>query len=158
VKHWWAGWLLLAALQAPLGAAAEPLALPGLDGVTRSLASWRGRAVLLSFWATWCEPCIAEVPHLVKLQAHYGERGLTVVSVGVDVVRTLDINYPVLVEDPDRARPLLAAWGDKSGVIPYLVLLDRQGRVTATHRGPIDADELEEMVKPLLAAQTDGER
>lgn len=160
--------LMVAALVAPAGAAtvgepavvaAERLSLPGLDGVKHTLAHWQGRAILLSFWATWCEPCIAEIPRLAALEERYRARGLSIVSVGIDepaklrnVVRTLDINYPVLVADPDRARPLLDAWGDKSGVIPFLVFIDRHGRVTATHRGPIDPDDLEDLIRPLLVA------
>lgn len=158
-------WLLLAAvLGAPatvLGdtatIAAGRLSLPGLDGVTRDMAHWRGRGVVLSFWATWCDPCIAEIPHLVALEERYRDRGISIVSVGIDepgrlrnVARTLAINYPVLVADPENARPLLEAWGDKNGVIPYLVLIDRHGRVIAARRGPIDKEELDDFVGPLL--------
>jgi peroxiredoxin len=152
--------LLLAV--AAIGAGAAPLSLPDLDGAGHTLADWRGRVVLLAFWASWCEPCIAEIPHLVALDARQRAHGLSIVGVGLDapdklrnVVRTLSVGYPVLVADPDDARPLLEAWGDKSGVIPYLVLIDRQGRVVATHRGPIDKDELDEFVEPHLSAAND---
>jgi thiol-disulfide isomerase/thioredoxin len=153
--------LLVAALVAPAVALGDAeLSLPGLDGVNHTLADWRGRAIVLDFWATWCDPCIAGIPHLVALQQRYRRRGLSVVSVGIDdpaklrnVVRTLAIDYPVLVADPERVRPLLDAWGDKDGVIPFLVLIDRRGGVIATRRGPIGEDELEELVRPLVAAE-----
>jgi len=144
-------------LGGPACAAAEQLSLPGLDGGSYTLAHWRGRAIVLNFWASWCEPCIAEIPHLVALQKRYRERGLSVVGVGIDdpaklrnVARTLEINYPVLVANQDRARALLKSWGDKAGVVPYLVLLDGNGQVSATHLGPIDQDGLDEFVEPLM--------
>ncbi len=153
--------LLIAALVAPTAsAAAERLSLPDLDGANHTLAEWKGRAVLLNFWASWCAPCIAEVPYLRALGERYRERGLSIVSIGIDeplklrnVARTLAIDYPVLVADPDNARPLLDAWGNRRGVIPYLVLIDSDGHVTATHRGPIDKDSLDELVRPALAAE-----
>jgi thiol-disulfide isomerase/thioredoxin len=153
--------LLAAALAAPVAALGDAqLSLPGLDGANHTLADWRGRTVLLDFWAAWCDPCITGIPHLLALEQRYRQRGLSIVSVGIDepdklrnVVRTLAIDYPVLLLDPGRAQALLEAWGDKRGVIPYLVLIDRQGRIAATHRGPIEPDELEQMVKPLLAPE-----
>jgi peroxiredoxin len=100
------------------------------------------------------------VPHLRELGERYRERGLSIVSVGIDeplklrnVARTLAIDYPILVADPENARSLLDTWGNRRGVIPYLVLIDRDGRVTATHRGPIDKDSLDELVRPALTAE-----
>lgn len=153
--------LLAAVLAVPVVALGDAeLSLPGLDGANHKLTDWRGRALVLDFWATWCDPCIAGIPHLMALERRYRQRGLSIVSVGIDdpaklrnVVRTLGIDYPVLVADPDHARPLLDAWSDKHGVVPYLVFIDRQGRVTATHRGPIGEDELEELVRPLVAVE-----
>jgi thiol-disulfide isomerase/thioredoxin len=151
--------LLAAMLVAPSAGAAERLSLPGLDGAMHTLANWQGRTVLLNFWATWCDPCIAEVAHLVALENRYRPRGLSIVSVGIDepaklrnVVRTLAINYPVLVAEPERSRALLEAWGDKKGVIPFLVLIDKQGRIVATRRGPIGREELDDLVAPLLSS------
>jgi thiol-disulfide isomerase/thioredoxin len=135
----------------------RPLSLRGLDGVTHSLADWRGRVILLNFWASWCGPCLAEIPDLVSIQEQFGGQGLQVVGVGIDearklrnVVRTLEINYPVLVADPDAGEALMAPWGNRSGIVPYSIGINREGHVAFTHRGPIRGGELTELLRPLL--------
>lgn len=153
-----------AMLHADVMAAARMPALADLDGVKHRLAEWRGRVVLLNFWASWCNPCLKEIPDLVSAQADYRDRGLAVVGVGIDearklrnVVRTLEINYPVLVADPDGGGRLMQPWGNRIGIVPYTVVIDRDGRVAAVHQGPIRRDELDEILLPLFSAGPAGE-
>lgn len=134
-----------------------PLLLPDLNGEQRSLYDWHGNVIVLNFWATWCGPCQQEVPRLIDWQdAFYGD-GLRVVSVGLDdpgklknVVRTLGVNYPVLVADPDADRKLLTRWGDPRNVLPFTVVIDRDGNLHYMHVGVFEAEEFEVWVKPLL--------
>jgi peroxiredoxin len=140
-------------------AAKQTISLPGMDGVTRHLSDWRGQVIVLNFWAAWCEPCLKEIPDLVSLQDEYGGRGLQVIGVGVDeprklrnVVRSLEVGYPILVTDPDAGSRLLGQWGDPSGVIPFTVVIDRSGRIAYRHRGPIARSDLAERVLPLLTS------
>jgi peroxiredoxin len=133
------------------------MTLPGLDGNRHSLADWRGKIIVLNFWAAWCAPCQAEIPDFVASQERYASRGLQVVGIGIDaekplrnVQRTLEMNYPVLVADPAGHRSLLQQWGNGSGVIPYTVVIDRKGRVAYTHRGPMEHGDLDAIVLPLL--------
>jgi peroxiredoxin len=144
---------------------APQLTLPGLDGTKLNLADWRGHMVVLVFWATWCAPCLTEIPDLVALEKQYHPRGLNIVSVGIDdreklsnVVRTLGINYSVMVADPNTARSLLHDWGNNKGIVPYTVILDRAGRVYATHIGPIYRKELETLIQPLLDTIPDNQK
>ncbi|HTY99861.1 MAG TPA: TlpA disulfide reductase family protein [Rhodocyclaceae bacterium] len=151
--------LAVAAAGRQPAAGKQTISLPGIDGVARRLSDWRGQVIVLNFWAAWCEPCLKEIPDLVSLQEEYGGRGLQVVGVGVDelpklrnVVRSLEVGYPVLVIDPDAGSRLLGQWGDPRGVIPFTVVIDRDGRVAYRHRGPIARADLVERVAPLLAA------
>jgi len=138
------------------------LRLPDLDLVQHSLDEWRGSIIVLNFWASWCAPCQSEIPTLVANQAKFGGRGLQIVGVGLDrtaplrnVGRTLGVNYPILVADPERQSEILARWGDAAGVIPYTVFIDRRGATVYTHSGPLDRDELHERLSQLLAAPPD---
>lgn len=135
---------------------------PDLSGVEHSLREWRGRVLLLNFWASWCAPCQAEIRHLVRFQKRYAKQGLQVIGLGLDeshklrnVTRSLEINYPVLVAAEKQSRKILQAWGDKSGLIPYNVIFDRSGRMVSIQRGILDEERFDTFVKPLLEKVAD---
>jgi thiol-disulfide isomerase/thioredoxin len=128
--------------------------LKDVDGNQVSLASYKGKVVLLNFWATWCGPCKAEIPDLVELQAQYRD---DLVVLGFSVDDTVDkllpyaseykINYPVLVgngrEDvQDAYGPL---WG-----IPVSVIIGRDGTIAKKHSGIASKEQFEREIKSLL--------
>jgi thiol-disulfide isomerase/thioredoxin len=125
-------------------------------GAPQTLAQWRGKLVVVNFWATWCAPCREEIPMFVKLQREYGERGLQFVGVAIDdpakvgpFVREFGINYPVLVGGLDAAE-----WsrrlGNKAGGLPYTLIVGRDGTVRASHLGAIKEAELLPYIQTLL--------
>lgn len=125
-----------------------------INGRTVRLADFKGKVVLLNFWATWCAPCRAEMPELVKLQREYEARGLQVIGVAVPryrraavrrAARRLNLNYPVLY----GSRDLVAAY-DAGEVLPTTVVIDREGKVRARILGILEPDEFEQSVRPLL--------
>ncbi len=141
------------------GESAPSLALPDLTGRTRTLDEWRGRVILLNFWASWCSPCMYEIDDLIRYQKEYAGRGLQILGIGVDaprklanVRRSLGIVYPVLVADPMSG--ILERWGDTRRMIPYSVLLDRRGRVVWRYRGLLNDEVFADKVLPLLAPGT----
>ena len=141
----------------PAGEATPALRLPGLDGRVHRLEDWRGRVVILNFWATWCPTCQYETPDLMRYQRDYGGSGLQVVGVGLDEARklnnfrrTVGMNYPILRADPARSGALLAAWGDRKGVLPYTVVIDRDGQVVFRHVGRFNDVLFDDFVRPLL--------
>jgi thiol-disulfide isomerase/thioredoxin len=128
--------------------------LKDMNGVDVSLASFKGKVILLNFWATWCGPCKAEIPDLVALQAQYAD-DLVVLGFSVDdpVEKILPyaaeykINYPVLVgngrEDvQDAYGPL---WG-----IPVSVIIGRDGTIAKKHSGIASKEQFEREIKALL--------
>jgi peroxiredoxin len=154
------GWLQRRSAQlhgdgaALLGQPAPELTLPDLDGRPHRLADYRGRRVLLNLWASWCAPCLKEMPALAAAQAKFGDRGAIVLGIGMDepararaFLAAHPVGYPILLgrlEPPDTATAL----GDADGVLPYSVLLDADGLVRAARRGTLDAATLERWLAP----------
>lgn len=139
-----------------------PLILEDLEGKQRRLHDWHGKVIILNFWASWCGPCQAEIPHLVRYQRTYAGRGLQVIGVGLDerrkvrnVVRTFGIDYPMLLADAGQGRDLLGQWGDPGGVLPFSVVIDRDGRIHFMQIGILDEESFTDHVLPLLAVVPD---
>ena len=132
-------------------------AFPDLNGKLQPLAQWKGRVVLLNFWAPWCPPCRKEIPDLVKLQAKYANRGFTVVGIAIDTAdntqaftdQQFDLNYPILVGG-EKGIELAKRLGNTVGVLPYSVILDRRGEVLYTHRSEIDPAQVEQILRPIM--------
>jgi len=147
-------------LQAPpapaalVGQEAPALVLPDLDGATHDLRDYRGRRVLLNFWASWCLPCRQEMPALEQAQRRYGEHGALVLGVAMDeaapvraFLAQLPVSYPILLESP-RTPGAATRFGDRDGLLPYSVLVGTDGRVLDQHLGPLDAAMLQAWLAP----------
>jgi len=140
------------------GEIAPDLALSGLDGKEHRLSDYRGRRVLLNFWASWCGPCLKEMPALAQAQANVGEHadktGPIILGIAMDEpaqVRTFlaahPVNYPILLGSLDSPSTSLRL-GNVGEVLPYSVLLDENGRVVFNRRGALDADDLKAWAAP----------
>lgn len=133
--------------------------LPRADGGTFRLSDHRGEVVLLNFWATWCLPCLAEMPALVALQDDLASQGLRVVGVsqdreGLEVIRPFaeemaekaPLNYPLLA-DPDLN--VSAQFGGVP-VLPATFVLDREGQIHASAYGALDRAEMLDLLGDLI--------
>ena len=119
-----------------------------LQGQEVSMASLRGRALLLNFWATWCEPCRTELPELAKLHRRYAPRGLHVIGISLDTQQTpeqvkafadrREVPYPILLDAQDRASAQLGV-----GVLPATVVVGRDGMVVLSRTGAVLEDDPE---------------
>jgi peroxiredoxin len=133
---------------------APALALKDSRGRVVRLSDYGGKVVLLNFWATWCVPCRAEAPDLVKLQRDYGGKGLRVIGVSYPpgsrratrrFAHEFEINYPLLTGT--RAAKALFT---KSETLPMTIVIDREGRVREIFEGILLPEEFDEKIKPLL--------
>jgi len=148
-----------AAADAKVAGKAAPLhfTLKDMNGVDVKLASFKGKPIVVNFWATWCGPCRAEIPALVELNTQYSAEGKDVVILGISVddpieklkpyATQMKMNYPVLVGNgrddvQDAFGPL---WG-----IPVTVFIDRDGRIAKKHSGIASKEQFEQEIKALL--------
>lgn len=130
--------------------------LPDLQGKNQSISQWRGKILVINFWATWCTPCRREIPEFIELQDELRNQGLLFIGIALDqkekVVqfsKEIGINYPVLLGGIG-AMTLAEAAGNRHAVLPFTVIFDREGKITSTHIGRIARDKLEPILKPLL--------
>lgn len=125
-------------------------------GALVSSDGFNGKTLLINFWATWCEPCRREMPMLMDLQSEYGAAGLQVVGIALDdiqsvrnFVQTYGITYTVLVGAAD-AMATSAAYGNVEGVLPYSVLVDKEGIIRWQYTGEIPFDDVSKLLSDFL--------
>jgi thiol-disulfide isomerase/thioredoxin len=137
----------------PLGPA-PAFALKDLDGRAISLAGLKGKVVVLDFWATWCQPCVVEIPHFVELQNEYKNKDVVVIGMSLDSLQPADIakfaktngmNYPIVMTDETTA----TAYGADEG-LPITYVLNRNGDVVSRHQGLTDKDTFELDIRKAL--------
>lgn len=139
---------------------APAFALAGLDGAARGKRDYRGRVVLLNFWASWCPPCREEFPSLQRLQQAVGGRDFTVVGIAVadseDAVnRFLEGRQPGFDVLLDDARKTAADY--RAAGVPVTYLLDRDGRLLAGKTGPQhwDSPQMQRLIRATIRSRED---
>jgi thiol-disulfide isomerase/thioredoxin len=122
------------------------IALPGPDGAMHRLTEWKGRPLLVNFWATWCEPCRREIPLLKSLRRERAEEGFEVVGIAIDLAAEVrkyttahGMDYPVLVGE-NGGLDAVGAFGMDT-VLPFSVFADRSGRIVTLKIGELHRDE-----------------
>lgn len=145
---------------APISAnSAEPAAAPvwqlsDLSGNTVKSEHFKGKVVILDFWATWCPPCRAEIPGFIDLHRRYADKGIVIVGVSLDqqgpaivkpFVEKFGMKYPVVMGDSAIAE----AFGGVEA-LPTTFIIDRAGNIVRTHVGYTDRKTFEDQIKPLL--------
>ena len=140
---------------------APQFTLRDVNGRTVRLSDYRGKVVLINFWATWCPPCRVEVPDLVKLQAEHGKQGLQIIGITYPpekkarvrkFARSQKVNYPIVL----GTRELKSRFSSDE-TLPITVVIDRDGKVSEIISGILLPQEFDEKIKPLLKKNREGE-
>lgn len=130
--------------------------LPDMEGKSQALAQWRGKVMVVNFWATWCSPCLEEIPEFVRMQEKLGNQGLQFVGIAIDNTAKVRefaakyrMNYPVLIGEMD-AIELARSAGNQFGGLPFTVVMDRKGRLIGTEIGGLNEEKLTALIRPAL--------
>lgn len=130
--------------------------LPDLSGKQQQLKQWRGQVLVVNFWATWCRPCLAEIPEFIDLQKSRGQQGLQFIGVAVDTlasvqafVETQQVNYPILIAG-DNGIQMTLALGNHTGGLPFTLIIDREGQIQHRHFGKLSKQQVLVLVQSLL--------
>ena len=140
----------------------KTLRLRDIQGHTVSLSDYKGKVLLVNFWATWCIPCRSEIPDLIKLQRNYRNQGLRIIGITYPperisevraYVRKLKMNYPVAV-----GTKAMKADFTRSETLPMTIVIDSEGNIRDVIEGIMYSDEFDQKVKPLLAHSSEPKR
>jgi len=137
-----------------IGQPAPDFTLPDSTGSPIKLSAYKGKVILLDFWATWCTGCKVEIPWYVEFQNKYGKDGLTAIGVSMDddgwksvkpFLEEHKLNYPIVIANQDVAN----RYGGLPS-LPMTLLIDRNGKIAESHAGMVDKDAFENKIKALL--------
>ena len=122
--------------------------LPDPKGATVAMNQWKGRPLVLNFWATWCAPCVEEMPELTALQNEVQAKNIQILGIGIDSPANISafadkyrIGYPLYVAGIDGSE-LSRQLGNQAGGLPFTVVIDASGKVRKTYLGRLKMDDL----------------
>ncbi len=130
--------------------------LKDTKGVARNSSEWNGKILIVNFWATWCPPCLEEMPILIDFQEQHSSQGIQIVGVAVDNLEQVQdfidlygINFPVVVGQ-NEAVELGKKMGNRISALPYTAIFDQNGKTLYAQPGKVTQNILSRVIKPLL--------
>ena len=130
--------------------------LPDVMGKQHKSAEWQGKIRIINFWATWCAPCLEEIPAFIKLQDEFSAKNIQFIGIAIDnqqavkaFLDNMQVNYPMLVGG-DSAITLSYTMGNIVKAVPFTVFVNEQGDIIHRQMGEIDREQVIDIIKPLL--------
>ena len=130
--------------------------LPDVSGNQHKISEWQGKIRVINFWATWCPPCLKEIPEFIALQEQYAAKGLQFIGIAIDdqepvekYLASTKINYPILIGDVTGIA-LAHQLGNSVDAVPITVVVNQQGQIIHQHPGEFSSEQIMEIITPLL--------
>ncbi|MFT7530280.1 MAG: thiol-disulfide isomerase/thioredoxin [Gammaproteobacteria bacterium] len=134
----------------------QTISLPDVQGNLRSTDEWRGKPMIINFWATWCPPCREEIPLLIEAQNRYEDQGLQILGIALEqpapaakFMLETGFNYPSLASETE-AMDIMALYGN-SGGLPFTIAVDAKGNIAGKKLGKLSHDSLNNLIAKSLA-------
>ena len=130
--------------------------LPDLTGKQRNINEWQGKIRIINFWATWCPPCLKEIPEFIKLQNQFDDKGIQFIGIAIEdkqaveeYLNTISINYPILIGG-DEAINLSHQLGNIVNAVPFSLIVNQQGQIIHRQPGELSKEKILEVISPIL--------
>jgi thiol-disulfide isomerase/thioredoxin len=130
---------------------------PDINGQLQSVDQWRGKILVINFWASWCGPCLEEIPEFIRLQQQFQSKNVQFVGIAIedrqpvaDYLQRININYPVLIAG-DAGSLLARQLGNVINAVPFTVIVNQQGQIIHRQPGDLSREQFLQVVEPLLA-------
>ncbi len=126
------------------------------DGKSVNTEQWRGKVLVVNFWASWCPPCVEEMPTLDKLNAEFSSKNVLFVGIGIDspsnireFLKNTPVSYPIVIGGLEGSI-LSKQMGNSQGALPYTIIINSNGKASSSKLGKISEDELRSAIKSAL--------
>jgi len=130
--------------------------LPDELGKSHSISEWKGKIIIINFWATWCPPCLKEIPDFIALQKELSNKEVQFIGIAVedqqtvkDYLKTININYPILIGG-EQAIVLSHKLGNIINAVPFTIIINQQGQIIHRQPGELSREKIIDVVKPLM--------
>ena len=147
---------LIEATEHPPAFPVPAVQMPDLNGRLHNLAGYKGKIMVINVWASWCPPCLREMPEFAQLQQEMAAQGVQFLGIAIDdevnirqFLSQTRINYPTLLPGP-MSNQIGPALGNDQDLLPYTILVDRNGMVRERHFGYFPKDELRQSIQDLM--------
>jgi thiol-disulfide isomerase/thioredoxin len=130
--------------------------LPDVEGNQHNISEWQGKIRIINFWATWCPPCIKEIPEFIALQEQYAAKGVQFIGIAIDDQESVEkylastkINYPILIGEVNGIA-LAHQLGNIIDAVPFTLIVNQQGQIIHRQPGEFSREQIMAIIKPLL--------
>jgi len=133
--------------------------LPDTSGTIYPITNWQGKILIINFWATWCPPCLKEIPEFIELQSEYAEQNVQFIGIAIDspqlvedYLSFIDINYPILIAEAEGSK-LSRELGNSINAVPFTIIVNQQSQIVFRHPGELSKQKLRELIEPLITTK-----